>query len=260
MWKEYAKEVKKNIFLHISDTNSIYHPKIIKAGLKTRPTDEDGVLKTNKMYEIKLSDLKPIILEWVKDHKADKASNEDLPEILGIKDRMVFFREDCLATWTIYNNGYCSWNPGWDNDWLDDESRLTFALFSEMKEVEKNAEEQKRLEAKQLSQRKVNLNSLVVKDNLLAAFKKAGFELDTYDAGKTYRIKPQDDYAPATSYNEFIETAIEFYINEGIAKDLGCKIHIAKVSRKNGHREPYDDIIDMEQIDIEGEQNGCQEA
>ena len=259
MWKEYANEVKKNIFLHTSDTNSIYHPKIIKAGLKTRPTDEDGVLKTNKMYEIKVGNIKPIILQWVKDHKANKVSDEDLPEILGIKDRMVFFRDDRMVRYIIYNNGYSTWNTGWDSDWLD-ESWLMFALFSEMEEVKRNAKEQARFDAKQLSQRKVNLNSLVVKDNLLAAFKKAGSELVSYDAGKTYRIKPQDDYAPATAYNEFIEKAIEFYINEGIAKDLGCKINVCSVPHRNGHREPWDDIIDLEHIDITGESNGCKEA
>lgn len=259
MWKEYATEIKKNIFLHINDTNSVYHPKIIRAGLKTRPTDEDGVLKTNKMYQIRIGDIKPIILQWVKDYKKDKVSDEDLPEILGIKDRMVFFREDPKVRWVIYNNGYSSWNAGWDNDWLDD-NYLIFAVFSEMKEVEKNAKEQARLEAKELSQRKVKLNSLVVKDNLLNAFKKAGFELSTYDAGKTYRIDPQDNYDRAANYNEFIETAIDFYVNHCIAKELGCKIHICKVPHKNGQREPWDDIIDMEHIDIEGECDGCQEA
>lgn len=260
MWKTLAKEVKKNIFLHTSDTNSIYHPKIIKHGLKTRPTDEEGVLKTNKMYQMRIGDIKPIILQWVKDHKANKVSDEDLPEILGIKDRMVFFREDRMIRWVIYNNGYSHWDAGWDNGWLNDDEYLVFTVFGDMELVKKSAEEQRRIEAQQLSQRKVNLNSLVVKDNLLNAFKKAGFELATYDAGKTFRIKPQDDYAPATSYNEFIEAAIDFYINNSIAKDLGCKIHICKVSRRNGHREPWDDIIDMENIDIEGEQNGCQEA
>ncbi len=129
-----------------------------------------------------------------------------------------------------------------------------------MKEVEKNAKEQARLDAKELSQRKVNLNTLVVKDNLLAAFKKAGFELSTYDAGKTYRIDPQDNYDRAANYNEFIETAIDFYVNHCILKELGCKAHICKVPHKNGHREPWDDIIDMEHIDIEGECDGCQEA
>ncbi len=121
MWKEYATEIKKNIFLHISDTNSVYHPKIIKVGLKTRPTDEDGVLKTNKMYQIRIGDIKPIILQWVKDNKKNKVSDEDLPEILDIKDRMVFFREDRKIRWVIYNNGYSTWNNGWDNDWLDND-------------------------------------------------------------------------------------------------------------------------------------------
>ena len=86
MWKEYAEEIKRNIFLHVKDTNSVYHPKIIKAGLKTRPTDEEGVLKTNKMYQMRIGDIKPFILKWVKDNKKDKASDENLPDVFKVSN------------------------------------------------------------------------------------------------------------------------------------------------------------------------------
>ena len=260
MWKEYAKEVKCNIFLHKSDTSSIYYPKIIKHGIKSRPTDEEGIYKTNKMYQIRIGDIKPLILKWVKDNKKDKASDEDLPEILDIKDRMVFFRNDPKIRWIIYNNGYSTWNTGWDSDWLD-EDWLTFALFSEMEEIKKNAREKARFEAKQLAQRKVNLNTLMFKDNIIAAFKKEGFNLISYDAGKKFRIDNCYNhgtgcYEDEDAYNRFIEKAVDYYINNCIVKELGCKVHIPKPDSKKGVRYHYDDIIDLENIDIEGEQNG----
>ena len=261
MWKEYAIEIKKNMFLHADNTDTICHPYIIRLGLKTRPNDENGVLKTNKVYQLKLGDIKPIIENWVKTNKKDRVCTDDLPEILDTKDRMVFFCNDEKATYTIYNNGYSTWHAsGWNTEWLNDNDYLVFALFNDMKELPKNAKEQAILKAKELSQRKVNLNNLILKDNLIRAFRKAGFELTTYDAGKTYRIDPQDNYERGTNYNDFIETAIDFYVNHCIAKELGCKIPICKVPHKNGHREPWDDLIDMEHIDIEGECDGCQEA
>lgn len=262
MWKEYAEEIKRNIFLHITDANSIFHPKIIKAGLKTRPIDEEGVLKTNKMYQMRIGDIKPFILKWVKDNKETQVSSEDLPEILGINDRMIFFQSDPKTKWLIYNNKYSYWeHKTWDINWVNNDEYLVFAVFKDMEEVEKNTKEKERLAAKQLSESKARLNSLIIKDNLIAAFKDAGFNLISYDSGKTFYIANNDPNTRyATSYNEFIEKAIEFYVNNGIAKELGCKIHICKVPRRNGYREPYDKIIDLEHIDINGDQDGYQET
>lgn len=263
MWKTLAKEVKCNIFLHKSDTNSIYNPKVIKAGIKSRPTDENGVYKTNKMYQLPMKDIKPILLKWVKDNKKDKLSDVDLPDALGIKDRMVFFRDDRKVRWVIYNNGYSSWMPGtWDSDWLD-ENWLCFALFGEMEELKKNAKEKACLEAKQLSQRKVKLNTLMFKDNIIAAFKKEGFALVSYDAGKKFRIdncynSRTGCYEDMDAYNRFIEKAVDYYINDRIVKELGCKIHVPKPDNKKGVRYHYDDIIDLENIDIEGECDGSE--
>lgn len=260
MWKDLTKEIRKNIFLHASDTKIIYHPNIIAAGVKTRPTDEEGVYKTNKMYQMRIGDIKPLLLEWLKQSKTNRIVSTNLPDALGINDRMVFFGTDNITNYIIYNNGYYYSDKGWGSKWEDknDDDYIEFALFSEMKEVEKNAKEKARIEAKQLSQRKIKFNTLMFKDNIIAAFKKEGFNLISYDAGKRFKIN--SEYNTATgyhedlgAYNRFIEKAIDYYINNAIVNELGCKIHVPKPDNKKGIRYYYDDIIDIENIDIEGE-------
>lgn len=236
MWKDLAKEIKKNIFLHASDTNTTYHPNIITAGIKTRPTDEEGIYKINKMYQMRMGDIKPLLLEWLKQSKADRIISKNLPDALGINDRMVFFRMDDTVDYIIYNNNF---DKGWGDNWEDknDDNYIEFALFSEMKEIEKNAKEKAILEERALTQRKIKFNSLVIKDNLLAAFKKAGYPLASNNSGTLFSIDQKYNYSTGTyengqAYNKFIEAAIDYYVNNVIAKDLGCKIHIPMPSAK----------------------------
>ena len=268
MWKDLAKEIKKNIFLHADDTNSLYYPDIITAGIKARPTDEKGIYKTNKMYQMRIGDIKPLLLEWLKRSKADCIISKNLPDALGINDRMVFFRMDDTLKYIIYNNGYYNFDKGWGDTWEDknNDNYIEFALFSEMKEIEKNAKEKAILEERALTQRRIKFNSLVIKDNLLAAFKKAGYPLTSdNNSGTLFSIDQKYNYSTGTyengqAYNKFIEAAIDHYVNNVIAKDLGCKIHIPTPSAKKGVRYFYDTIIDIEQIDIcnNGEQDGSE--
>lgn len=254
-WKEEIKyaELKQNIFLHKDDTNTLYHPKVIKGGLKTRPFDPDGVLKGNKLYTINSDDIKPLIVKWANKHKSDVCV-DDLPTVLDMKDRMVFFYDDDdnVPRYRIYNHEKDKWSY---DGWYTDKSFIVkFALFSEMKELPLNAKEQEVRTQKDLAKRKVALNNLILKDNIVAAFKKEGYLLEAWDE-KEYRIRTPDD-DKAKDYYDFIEDAIDFYINEHLLKDLGCRVHIPKPSSRKGIREAYDNLIDMEHVDIEGEYNG----
>lgn len=251
-WKEDLKhtEIKQNIFLHAGDTNTIYHPKVIKVAIKSRPFDPDGVWKGNKLYEINSEDIKPMIVAWANKHKSDVCV-DDLPTILGMNDRMVFFYndDDNVPRYRIYNHEKDKWSyDGW---YTNKSFVIRFALFSEMKKLSLNAKEQAMHDQKELAKRKVVLNNLVLKDNIAAAFKKHGYLLEAYDE-KEYRLMYQPG---AKDYNEFIEAAIDHYINDVLLKDLGCKVHVPKPSSRKGYREAYDNLIDMETVDIEGVDN-----
>lgn len=252
-WKKEIKhkEVKQNIFVHAEDASTFYHPKVIKVAIKSRSFDPNGMWKGNKLYEINSDDIKPLIVKWANTHKSDVCV-DDLPAVLDMNDRMVFFynANGDIPRYRIYNHEKDKWSyDGW---YTDKPFILKFALFSEMKELPLTAKEQEFKNKKELAKRKVALNNLILKDNILAVFKKAGYPLELYDNEKEFHIP---EYA---HYNNFIEAAIDHYINGVLLKDLGCKVHVPKPVSRKGFREAWDSIIDMESIDIEGEQNGSE--
>lgn len=254
-WKDNATIVKRNIFLHADDTNSIYYPKVLPIGLKTRPVDEKGVYKSNVIYEISSDVFKPLAEAWAKKNNLN-VTRDNIAEILGIDDRIVMYYNDensCSHDYTLY---YLAQPYIWKDDehWYKEEFTLRFAVFKEMKLLTLTDKERAIKEQQELIKRKVALNNLILKDNIIAAFKKHGYLLETYN-DKKYNLM----YRPGSNdYNVFIEAAIDHYINNVLLKDLGCKIHVPKPSSRKGTRSAYDSIIDMESIDIEGEQNGSE--
>lgn len=255
-WKDNATIVKRNIFLHADDTNSIYYPKVLPIGLKTRPVDEKGVYKSNVIYEISSDVFKPLAEAWAKKNNSN-VTRANIAEILGIDDRIVMYYNDENGgshDYTLYYlaRSYNIWKG--DEHWYKKEFTLRFAVFKEMKLLTLTDKERTIKEQQELIKRKVALNNLILKDNIIAAFKKHGYLLETYN-DKKYNLM----YRPGSNdYNVFIEAAIDHYINNVLLKDLGCKIHVPKPSSRKGTRSAYDSIIDMESIDIEGEQNGSE--
>ena len=255
-WKDNATIVKRNIFLHADNTNSLHYPKVLGMGLKSRPTDEKGVYKGNIMYEISSDVFKPLAEAWAKKNKSD-VLRDNIAEILGIDDRIVLYYNDEEThsfNYILYHLKPCNWKA--DNHWWLDKFTLRFALFSEMKELKLNAKEKAIKEQRELTERKVALNNLVLRDNIAAAFKEHGYLLEAWN-NKEYRLM----YRPGSKdYNQFIEAAIDHYINDVILKDLGCKVNVPKPSKRSGFREAYDNIIDMANVDmnIEGECDGLE--
>lgn len=254
-WKDNATIVKRNIFLHADDTNSIYYPKVLPMGLKTRPVDEKGVYKSNVIYEISSDVFKPLAEAWAKKNNLN-VTRDNIAEILGIDDRIVMYYNDENSGSHNYTLYYLAQPYIWKDDehWHKKEFTLQFAVFKEMKLLPLTDKERTIKEQQELIKRKVALNNLILKDNIIAAFKKHGYLLETYN-DKKYNLM----YRPGSNdYNVFIEAAIDHYINDVLLKDLGCKIHVPKPSSRKGTRSVYDSIIDMESIDIEGEQNGSE--
>lgn len=251
-WKDNATVVKQNIFLHADDTNSQYYPKVLSMGLKTRPTDEKGVYKSSIMYEISSEVFKPLAEAWAKKNNSDVTRN-NIAEILGIDDRIVMYyndRDSHSYNYILYHLEPCRWKD--DKHWWMQEFTLRFGLFKDMQLLTLTDKEKAIKEQQELIKHKVALNNLILKDNIAAAFKKHGYLLEAWD-NKKYRLM----YSPGSKdYNAFIEAAIDHYINSVLLKDLGCKIHVPKPSSRKGIRSAYDNIIDMGNIDIEGEQNG----
>jgi len=239
MWIKGTNEIKQNIFLHKYDADN-KRSNIVRHGIKNRPFDPDGVLKADKMYEVEAAYIKRIGEDYMKKHKLDKLVVDDLPDMLEIpNETLVFFHDDTNSKYYLYIKD--AYHDGWNVS-----GTVTFALLSEMLEVKSTTREKEALVRKQAIEKKINLNNLILRDNLIGAFKKAGYSLETW-GGRTYRIV---DKPESKTYSDFIEAAIEYYVNDILLKDLGCTVHIPKPSNLKKGRQAYDDIISMKDIDL----------
>lgn len=239
MWIKGTNEIKQNIFLHRYDADN-KRSNIVRHGIKNRPFDPDGVLKANKMYEVEASYIKRIGKDYMKKHKLDKLVVDDLPDILEIpNETLVFFHDDTNSKYYLYIKD--AYHDGWNVS-----GTVTFALLSEMLEVKSTSKEKEALARKQAIEKKINLNNLILRDNIITAFKKAGYSLETW-SNRTYRIV---DKSESKTYSDFIEAAIDHYVNDILLKDLGCTVHIPKPSNLKKGRQAYDDIISMKDIDL----------
>lgn len=92
------------------------------------------------------------------------------------------------------------------------------------------------------------LNALVVKDNLLKILNDKGYECMYYD-GEMSIIQ----YKSKKGFNALVKDAIEYYLNDIVLKELGCKITVPK--QKSNHTYcPNDPLCYMGDIKItEGE-------
>lgn len=245
MWIKGTSEIKQNIFLHRYDADN-KGSNIVRHGIKSRPFDPDGILKTNKMYEVEASYIKRIGKDYMEKHKTDKLTIDDLPDILGIpNETLVFFRDDENSKYYMYIKD--AYHNGWNIS-----GTIRFALLSEMIELKSNPKEKEALAKKQEAEKKLKFNSLVLKDNIIEAFKKAGYSLVSYDNGHTFRIQSphHNRLGERLPFMNFIEEAIDFYINNNILKDLGCTVHVPEPSSLKKGRQAYDDIISMKDIDL----------
>lgn len=253
-WKDNATIVKRNIFLHANDTHSVYYPKVLPMGLKTRPIDENGVYKSDIIYEISSDVFKPLAEAWAKKNNSD-VTRDNIAEILGIDDRIVMYYNDndnSSYNYILYHLEPCRWKD--DEHWYMEKFTLRFGLFKDMQLLTLTDKENAIKKQQELIKRKVALNNLILKDNIAAAFKKHGYLLETGN-DKEYSLMYN---LGSKNYNAFIEAAIDHYINGVLLKDLGCKVHVPKPTSRKGIRSAHDNIIDMENIDIEGEQNGSE--
>jgi len=254
-WKETfnAKQIKKNMFVRKSVLNDPYiiKQRCSKGGTKSRMIDENGVCKTNIVYEISSADFKPLVETWCKTHKKQRILCEDLPDILGLpaNEIMIFYlnEEDGYKVfqYQLYSPKLM-YHGGW---FTDDPFTVRFALSSDLKELPLNSKEKEAIDNKDKAKRKLNFNNMLFKDNIIDAFKKYGYHLHTYDGGLTYILDNYYNDSTLKGYNQFIEEALDYYINH-IVKDLGCKITIPKPSSKNRCRESWDTLISMTNIDM----------
>ena len=71
---------------------------------------------------------------------------------------------------------------------------------------------------------------LVVKDNLLKVLNDKGYDCICYD-GEMSTI----EYRSKKGYNALVKDALEYYLNNIVLKELGCKLAIPKVKANHAY-------------------------
>lgn len=116
----------------------------------------------------------------------------------------------------------------------------TLDTFSQVK-LSKRAKE--KLAVQQKISDKASFHALVAKDVLVTRLNECGFDIAVFSNRylKTTKIK---------GWNKLIKEALEYYLNNEVLKDIGCKVKVPKV--KNQHKYNYNDILcDLGEVELD---------
>ena len=135
--------------------------------------------------------------------------------------------------------------------------KITGSVYENTSKIEKTihvyyADEFKPIPLTKLQQKKLDdiedlrarakVNSLFAKDILITELNKCGYDIEAYD--NRYLI-----YNKVKGYNKLMKDALEYYLNNTIFKDVGCKVTLPKV--KSTHKYGYNDVLcDLGNIEI----------
>lgn len=123
------------------------------------------------------------------------------------------------------------------------ESKTIHVYYAdEFKPIPLTKLQQKKLDDIEDLRAKAKVNSLFAKDILITELNKCGYDIEAYD--NRYLI-----YNKVKGYNKLMKDALEYYLNNTIFKDVGCKVTLPKV--KSTHKYGYNDVLcDLGNIEI----------
>ena len=103
--------------------------------------------------------------------------------------------------------------------------------------------EQEKLKVKESLDRKASFHALVAKDVLVTTLNEHEYQVSVSNNRYLYFTKVK-------GWNKLIKEALEYYLNNEVLKDTGCKITIPKV--RNQHKYNYNDYLcDLGEIELD---------
>ena len=214
---------------------------------KTRMIDIQGVWKATEAYQLNL-DAKDMI-DFIKRSKYNQPSisTQVLIErfveegLLPDKKRLFIYNADWHYDFLNARGFWCKDEDG--NVYRNSEATLiVFCVddFVKLEQTKKEKEIIKNIENRKASQK---LNNLVIKDNLLKILNDKGYDCTCY-TGEMSTI----EYNSKKGFNALVKDAIEYYLNDIVLKELGCKITVPKQKSNHeyGHNDPLCYIGDIQ--------------
>lgn len=219
---------------------------------KHRPTDIKGVYKATEAFQLELDakDIPGLITN--KHGELGCSTVWDVVDYYKAKgllpnERLLVHNDN--YTWDFVNrNGF---NPNKPPYIRKDTVTLTVFAISDFVKLKPTPKEKAILDKLDNRSKMQSLNTMVFKDNLLKVLKDNNYEVSLRNATKEHSAIYFNN---KKSFNALTKDAIEYYLNNIVLKDLGCKITVPK--QNTTHCYKYDDplcyIGDVEMVN-EGE-------
>lgn len=213
---------------------------------KNRMIDIQGVWKATEAYQIDLDTSDMITLIKMSKYNQPSISTEDIVRhcvkegLLPSNKRLFLYNKDWHYNFLTVRGFLVEGKDGLERS--DTGSVIVFCVddFVKLEQTKKEKEIIKNVENRKASQK---LNSLVIKDNLLKILNDKGYDCTCY-TGEMSTI----EYNSKKGFNALVKDAIEYYLNDIVLKELGCKITVPKQKSNHeyGHNDPLCYIGDIQ--------------
>lgn len=229
---------------------------------KHRVTDIYGTWKATEAYEIELrmSDKEVQFLLNRKPSYRDFVSTEDTVKYLrdiGLlpKERLYLFNGDWHYNW-INPDGFLPTTPPYLRTGI---AKLIVFVHSDFVKLNPTKKEQAIIDNLETRKKMQNLNSIVVADNIVKVLKDNNYEVELHKSNQ-WREHDAFFFHDKKAFNALVKDALEYYLNNIVLKELGCKITVPKQKSTHGYK--YDDVLCyVGDITLdEGEQNGLEKG
>jgi succinate dehydrogenase flavin-adding protein (antitoxin of CptAB toxin-antitoxin module) len=210
---------------------------------KHRPTDIHGVYKATEAYEVILDIDDKEIQSLIKKKPSycDCVATKDLIEYLKTKgilpnERLLVFNDDWK--WDFVNkDGFMAKNP--PHVRVEMGKIVVFAI-SDFKKCKPTKKEQEIIDTLNNRKKMQNLNNIAVVDNIVKVLRNNNYEIDLEKANQ-WREHDAFFFHDKKAFNTLVKDALEYYLNNIVLKDLGCKITVPKQKSTHGYK--YDDVL-----------------
>lgn len=213
---------------------------------KNRMIDIEGVWKAIKAYRLDLDEKDMIEIIKMSKWNQPTISTEQTVNyyikqgLLPDNKRLFIYNQDWHYNFLTVRGFLVKGDEGLTRD--NKGSIIVFNIddFVKLEPTKKEKEIKANVENRKASQK---LNLLVVKDNLLKILNDKGYDCTCY-TGEMSTI----EYKSKKGYNALVKDAIEYYLNDIVLKELGCKITVPKVKANHeyGQGDPLCYIGDIQ--------------
>lgn len=210
---------------------------------RTRPTDIYGVYKAKEAYEVELhiADKEIQFLLNRNPSYRNFVSTQDAVEYLRSKgilpnERLLIFNKDYNYNW-INADGFLANTPPYMR--TPNVKLIVFAI-SAFTKCEPTKKEQTILNTLDNRKKMEKLNSMVVADNIVKVLKDNNYEVELHKPNQ-WREHGAFFFHDKKAFNTLVKDALEYYLNNIVLKDLGCKIKVPKQKSTHGYK--YDDVL-----------------